>query len=81
MSIDAHLSRVNRVVHYLDPTLECGHLEQAQVRLADVVKVHRGIEPRVVLGNAGVDIGDYFVAQGCVILIDALRGWKMHINV
>lgn len=77
----AHLSGVNGVVHDLDPALECGHLEEAQVRLSHMIKVHPRILPRVVFRNASIHIGDDLVAQRRLVHVDALGGEGGMVNI
>lgn len=71
---ELYFSRVNRVVHDLNPSLKGGHLEQTQVRLAHVVEIHWRILPRVVLGHARIRVGDDLVAQRGLVDVHALRG-------
>lgn len=77
----AHLSGVNGVVHDLDPALECGHLEEAQVRLSHMIKVHPRILPRVVFRNARIHIGDDLVAQRRLVHVDALGAEGGMVNI
>lgn len=53
-----YLSRIRGVLHDLHPPFESGHLEQGQVGLANVVKVHRRILPRVI-----VSVGQLFALR------------------
>lgn len=68
----AHLSGINGVIHDLDPAFEGRHLEQAEVRLAHMIKVHPRVLPRVIFRYTGVHIGDDLVAQGRFVHINAL---------
>ena len=59
-----HVSWVDRVVHDGDPALESGRLEEADVGVANVVKVDRRVVPlRVVLVEAGPHVGHHLVAH------------------
>lgn len=68
-----YLSGVDGVVHDLNPAFEGGHLEQAEVRVTYVVKVHRRILPGVVLADARIPIRYDLVAQHGPVVVDALR--------
>lgn len=67
------ISRVYRVIHYLNPSFEGSYLKEAQIRFANVVEVHRRVLPSVVFGLANISIGYNFLANCCSIGIDALK--------
>ena len=50
-----YFSGIDCVIHYGDPSFECGHLKEAKVGLADMVKVHDGVFPLEFL--AGLQTG------------------------
>ena len=70
-----YLSRVNGVVHDLDPSLERGDLKEREIGFSHVVKVHWWIEPRVVLSCARVSVRDDFLTNGGLVLVHALKTW------
>ena len=56
--------RIHRIVHYLEPALESGNLEEGQVGEAHVVKGNLGVDPLgVVLGEAGRHVRRNLVAD------------------
>ena len=70
---EADLGRVGRVVHDWHPPLEGGHLEEAEVGGADVVKVHARVVPRVaVVGEAHGNVGHHARVQHVALGIHAL---------
>lgn len=68
-----YVSRINRVVHDLNPTLEGCYLKQAQICFAHVIEIHRWILPRVVLSLADIPIGNDLLTKCRSIRIDALE--------
>lgn len=68
----SYLSWVNGIVHDLYPALESGDLKKAKVGFADVVEVHRGVLPRVVLSDADVPVGDDLVTERCAVGVHTL---------
>ena len=70
-----YFSGVRGVVHDADPALEDGHLEEGEVRVANMVKGHDRPGPsEVVLGQAGRPIGDQVGAQHVAVLVETLTG-------
>lgn len=67
-----HFSRVYSVVHDLNPAFEGGYLKQTQVRFPDVIEIHPGILPCIILRFTSVVIGNDFVAEGGFISVHAL---------
>lgn len=75
-----HLFAINGIVHDGHPTFESGNLKQAQVRFSHVVKVHRGVIPRVVFVLARRSIRDDFVIHVSLVLIHALQSYQEELS-
>ena len=59
--IFTYVSRVNGIVHNIDPTLEGRNLEKTQVCIAHMVKVHVWVVPRQIVCIALLLVLDYAI--------------------
>lgn len=69
---------IDRILNETDPSFECGHLQQTEISLDDVVKIYRRVCPFIVFINACSTIGHKIDAQSCLISINALRRHTAH---